>query len=317
MTLLDTLVAWREAALDRLVGVRPGDVLNAGPKDPARGTVRSATDAAADLRRAMAAVVADGAACARRGAGALAPCVDSTAGGASTAASIDYVRLRPSLAYAACRATCAALRAIDISTLASREAQLAFWINLYNALVIDAVVAFGVRRSVTDGHAGYLRFFRRAAYLVGRYRFCCDDIEHGILRANRGHPYLPGPQFGPSDPRRAFVVHPPDPRIHFALNCGSRSCPPVATYDPDHIDAQLERAGRSFIAGDVALDPAHNELRLSRIFRWFAQDFGGRPGVIGFVIRYLPPGTQREWLIAHAADVRLRYQPYDWALNTP
>jgi hypothetical protein len=185
---------------------------------------------------------------------------------------------------------------LDLSTLVSRDARLAFWINLYNALVIDAVVAFGIGRSVSEGWAGHLAFFRRAAYVVSGFRFSCDDIEHGILRGNRGHPFIPGPQFDPSDTRMAFMVRPPDVRVHFALNCASRSCTPIGVYSADQIDAQLELATRSFIVSDTSLDRRQHTLTVSRIFRWFAGDFGGRAGVRAFLLRYLPEDERREWL---------------------
>ncbi len=209
----------------------------------------------------------------------------------------------------------ALLRGIDLRELATREQRLAFWINLYNALVIDAVIAFGVRDSVGEGHAGRLRFFRRAAYAVGGFRLSCDDIEHGILRGNRGHPYIPGPQFGPSDARRASVIAPPDVRCHFALNCGSRSCPPIGVYDPERVDSQLDVATRHFVGMEIIVDCARNTVRVSQLFRWFATDFGGRLGVIGFLLRYLPEGEERQWLAARQGQVRLAYRPYDWGLN--
>ncbi len=198
----------------------------------------------------------------------------------------------------------------------TREERLAFWINVYNALVIDAVIAFGVEESVTEGVAGVVRFFRCAAYNVGGQRFSAEDIEHGVLRANHGHPYVPGPQFSSSDPRAPWVVSPLDPRIHFALNCASRSCPPIGVYDAENIDAQLDLATANFVNAEVEIDPEAGELRLSRIFQWYTGDFGGRAGVIDFLLAHLPADEKREWLASHRQDVALSYQPYDWTLNT-
>ncbi len=294
MTLTDVLVAGREAALNLLLGVRPDQVLNSTPPDrpPGRGP-----EVAAEIRRAVNALKA--------------AAIDATG------RHVDYTRLRESEAYAIYRATrTPQLRNLDLRTLATRQEQLAFWINLYNALVIDAVIAFGVQRSVTEGRAGTLTFFRRAAYNVGGQRFSCEDIEHGILRGNRGSPAVPGPQFGPSDPRRAWVVSPPDARIHFALNCASGSCPPIGVYHAEQIDAQLDLAARNFVATDVTVDPARGEVRLSPIFRWYADDFGGRSGIITFLLAHLPDDERRQWLAARGASAKLIYQPYDWTLNT-
>lgn len=291
---LDVLIAVREALLNRALGVHPDEVLNPGPSGDISGR---GPGVAAELRRAvntLRAVAID-----------------------ATGHRVDYARLRDSEAYAAYRATCTPqLRDLDPMALTTRQERLAFWINLYNALVIDAVIAFGVQRSVTEGRVGVLSFFRRAAYNVGGQRFSLEDIEHGILRANCGHPYIPGPQFGPSDPRRAWIVTPPDVRIHFALNCASRSCAPIGVYDAGQIDTQLDLATRSFVASEVTVDPSRGQVSLSSIFRWYAADFGGRAGVIAFLQRYLPDDEGRQWLAAPRRRVRLIYRPYDWTLNT-
>jgi hypothetical protein len=207
------------------------------------------------------------------------------------------------------------LRTFNPFTLRGRNARLAFWINLYNTLVLDAVMALGIQRSITEQRAG-LTFLRQAAYIVGGQRLSCDDIEHGILRANRGHPFFPGKQFHSSDPRLKWVMEPFDKRVHFALNCASRSCPPIQAYSPEKIDTQLDLATRSYLATDVQLIPEQNALYLSSIFKWFAADFGGREGIIDFVLSYLSDTTERSWLMQQRSRLSLRYKPYDWNLNS-
>lgn len=231
-------------------------------------------------------------------------------------AQVNYARLSSSAAYADFH-TGPAARLVNFypAALASREARLAFWINLYNALVLDAAIAFGVRRSVTEGRLGVLAFFRRAAYTVGGRRMSANDIEHGILRRNRPHWSIPGSAFGPSDARLAWAPPVFDPRIHFALNCASRSCPVIGVYDMSAIDEQLELAARHFIAAEVAIDPAQGRVRASKIFSWYQADFGGRAGLISLWLRYLPESDGRRWLAAHAARARITYAAYDWSLN--
>jgi hypothetical protein len=254
---------------------------------------------------------------------------------------VDYAALRRSAAYATYRTELTPqLRQVDLRSLATRSEQLAFWINLYNGLIIDAAITFGVRQSVQEVRGGIVAFFRRAAYNVGGYRFSANDIEHGILRANRPHWAIPGPQLGPGDPRLAWGMNPMDPRIHCALNCASRSCPPIAFYDAGRIEMQLDLAAASFVAGAVSVEPAANTVHLSRIFKWYAHDFEpvqkpvvqphppgnsgfsdrrfgaeGRRGVLDFVLRYLPAGRDQAWLAAHGLTARFVYQPYDWRLN--
>lgn len=229
---------------------------------------------------------------------------------------VNYARLSSSAAYADFH-TGPAARLVNFypAALASREARLAFWINLYNALVLDAAIAFGVRRSVTEGRLGVLAFFRRAAYTVGGRRMSANDIEHGILRRNRPHWSIPGSAFGPSDARLAWAPPVFDPRIHFALNCASRSCPAISVYDAGGIDEQLDIAARHFIEAEVTVDPHQGRVRASKIFSWYQADFGGRMGLIALWLRHLPEGEGREWLAANAARARITFVPYDWSLN--
>jgi hypothetical protein len=227
---------------------------------------------------------------------------------------VNYAALRESDAYVEYRRHfLPRLAGLEPSATGSREERIAFWINLYNALIIDAVISFGVQRSVTEGRLGLLTFFRRAAYNIGGHCISCDDIEHGILRANRGNLFMPGPQFAGDDSRLAWVIEPIDPRIHFALNCASRSCPPINVYDAANLDAQLALAARSFINQTTILQG--DRLMLSPILRWYAGDFGGREGVLTFVRNHLPDDPRRAWLQQQGASAKIAYTRYDWQLN--
>jgi hypothetical protein len=225
---------------------------------------------------------------------------------------VDYAKLRASPAYEEYRQKCSALlQEYQPENLPTISAKRAFWINLYNALLIDAVIALDVQESVTEGKLGILTFFRRAVYQVGGKRISLEDIEQGILRGNRGHSLLPEPQFASDDPRIAWCL-PLDPRIYFALNCGSRSCPPIQVYSPGSLKAQLDQSTRNFVDANVKLDVKKRLLVLSRIFQWFKGDFGGQSGVVSFVIDHLPLDERRAWLSNYRDQVRLRYTPYDW-----
>jgi hypothetical protein len=236
---------------------------------------------------------------------------------ATNADGLDYGSLAKGEAYQDYRRFTADLRAFDPSELGDRGRQLAFWVNLYNGLVVDAVVQWRIRRSVLEQPG----FFWRAAYNLGGLRYSANDIESGILRANAPHPAIPGPTFHRSDPRRRLSLPRLDPRVHFALVCASRSCPPVAAYDAGRIDEQLDLAARAFIRGGGAdFDAVRGLARLSRIFQWYAVDFGGRPlaaadkrPLLRFIAAYLPPAeadlilARRRWTV--------RFARYDWSLN--
>jgi len=290
---MDRWIGARETALDWVTGSRQGDVLNT---DQSESVLKTGMDPGAVLKRAL-------------------DQIELTAMD-EAGKRVNYNVLRASPAYAAFRRDSAAvLRSFNPDSLATRAESLAFWINLYNALVIDGVITFGIQHSITEIHLGLLTFFRSAAYIVGGQRVSLDDIEHGILRGNRGHPFLPEPHFSSNDARLAWAISPADPRIHFALNCASRSCPPIQVYTPEKLDAQLDLAARSFVDSSVKIDPAHNRMVISRIFRWYEIDFRGRKGVVDFLITHLPDDQRRAWLVEHRSSLRLHYAPYDWGLN--
>lgn len=221
---------------------------------------------------------------------------------------VDYDRLRGSEAFQQLRTAAAALRSFSLEALDTQGFRLAFWINVYNSLILDAVVTYGVEDRIRPW------FFLRPAYNIGGLRFSADAIEHGVLRANRRHPLYRLPLFPQGDPRRSVSLAEVDPRIHMALNCGAASCPPIEVYDPEQVDRQLDLACRGFINGEgVEIDMEQNVLRLSRIFDWYQADFGGREGVLQFVAQYLREEEQSQRV--RAGDLMVEYLPYDWSLN--
>ncbi|RMG69378.1 MAG: DUF547 domain-containing protein, partial [Nitrospirae bacterium] len=158
--------------------------------------------------------------------------------------------------------------------------------------------------------------FSRVKYLIGGYLFSADDIEHGILRANRRPPSRPFRQFGPFDRRRRFSLKELDPRIHFALVCGSRSCAPIRFYTPEGIDRELDMAAMNFInSSEVVIIPEERKLLLSSIFKWYQKDFGGLDGVIDFLIRYTVEDHEKAFLKENRHNLRIEYLYYDWNLN--
>jgi hypothetical protein len=232
---------------------------------------------------------------------------------------VDYNRLKTSPTFATYRELVACLQAFDLARLTTHEAQMAFWLNLYNALIIHAVIAYGPSRSITDQRG----VFDLAAYHVNGYRFSANDIEHGILRCNRSHPLVPGPVFAAHDLRRMFMLMRFDPRLHAALNCAARSCPPINFYTPDRLNVQLDVAMRSFVnGGGLQIDRVRHRVSLSRIFSWYASDFGASwfgyrhaERLIRYVMPFIQEADDRAWLEAHMPSLKVRFMPYDWSLN--
>ncbi len=226
---------------------------------------------------------------------------------------VNYRAMKGSLEYSAYLKKAALLRTFDLSHLKERGDKLAFWINLYNTMVIHGVIDWDIRESVKERNG----FFTRLKYDIGGHLFSLSDIEHGILRGNSRPPYGLFRPFGRGDPRLAFAVVPPDPRIHFTLVCGSRSCPPIGFYTSEQIEEQLELATASFInSPEVVMIPSENLLRISQIFQWYRKDFGGsNTSIIQLLLQYLDAGENRDFLGAHQEAVRIRYRDYDWSLN--
>lgn len=283
----------REILLNKILGINSTEVLNTPAVDipAAAGYVSPAEELKRTLNQIKAeAITSDG-------------------------REVDYKAILQSQTYSQYRSLTSELANFDYLVLKAPDEQMAFWINLYNALVIDAVIQAEVQKSVTESWLGILGFFQKAAYLINGQRFSLTDIEHAVLRANRGFPYFPGPHFAANDPRLGAVLDGLDPRIHFALNCASRSCPPIGVYHPNRIQQQLELAARSFINGDSEVDYDRKTISISRIFRWYVEDFGGERGVADFLFRYLELPEKGIPARGQIREFRLNYHPYDWSLN--
>ena len=174
-----------------------------------------------------------------------------------------------------------------------REEQIAFWVNAYNARVLDGVIRRPGLKSVLDVRKllgiPTLGFFREQRVTAGARR-SLDDIEHRILRARYA-----------------------EPRLHFVLNCASVSCPvlPERALTAATLEADLESATRRFLA-----DSTRNRIvgprgmKLSAIFKWYADDFRKSHGSVeAFVHEHLPPG------VAFFPEQTITYLDYDWTLN--
>ena len=202
----------------------------------------------------------------------------------------------------------AALAALGENRLArlGDDARTAFWTNVYNA----AVNARLAEEPSRFAGLARLRFFRTPVVTVADTDLSPNDIEHGLLRGSKlsvGLGYLPRPV--PDAFERRHRVRDPDPRVHFALNCGAASCPAVAAYDADRIADQLSLATRAYLDGTVRYDRRTDTVTLPRILAWYRGDFGGLAGVWALLDEYdaLPPGA--------SAGSRLRYDDYDWSLD--
>lgn len=184
-----------------------------------------------------------------------------------------------------------------------RGHELAYWINAYNALVLRGVLE-GYPVARVDELGGLESFFRRRTWTIGGQPLTLDQLEGEIIR----------PQYR-------------DPRVHFALNCGALSCPPLLdrAYTAGKLDSLLDARLRSFAADpqQVRLDRQKGRLHLSRIMDWYREDFirwfpmrpaaPAQPTLVDYLLPYLPADLAG-YLAQHPAT-ELVFEEYDWTLN--
>lgn len=182
-----------------------------------------------------------------------------------------------------------------ISGLPDDDSRKTFWINIYNAYFqILATKEKKTRPAI----------FKEKLISIGGIKLSLDQIEHGILRRYRSKlslGYLP--QFFPGKIIKQLAVSKIDYRIHFALNCGATSCPPIAFYDYDKIDKQLSIAASSFLKTDTQVDTVKKQVMVSKIMQWFKADFGGNMGIKEILQKYLEQDF---------SEYSLKFKEYDW-----
>ena len=179
----------------------------------------------------------------------------------------------------------------------SRDGQLAFWINAYNAVTIDKVIKWkpekSVRETFVPGVWTGTKFFTTREHTVAGKSLSQDDIEHEILRKQLK-----------------------EPRIHFAIICASSGCPlmPRFAYTEENVQTMLEEETRKYINSELGtqIDSAENTLYLSKLFDWFAGDFENKSGS---VLDFIKPYLDEQALAFVEKNPKIKYLPYDWALN--
>ncbi len=174
--------------------------------------------------------------------------------------------------------------------------RLAYWLNAYNAFTLHAIVAEYPITSVWKTRDG--QFFQRRRHLAGGRAVSLDDVEHEVLRGKFG-----------------------EPRIHFAINCGTNGCPPLrpAAFEATGLRATLQQATERFLANEwnCRVDHAARRIFVSRLFKMYAEDFAGQTGTTeeyrAGVLRFVAQHTGLP--LADIGDYEVVYNTYDWGLN--
>ncbi|KAI6670858.1 hypothetical protein NL676_005743 [Syzygium grande] len=206
------------------------------------------------------------------------------------------------------------LHRVDLLELSPDES-LAFFLNLYNAMVIHTVIRVGLPEGIMDRRS----FDSDFQYVVGGYPFSLSTIRNGILRNNRRPPYSLAKPFGTGDRRLELAVLKVNPLIHFGLCDGTRSSPTVRFFSPQGVQSELRCAAREFFqSGGVDVDLDKRTLKLTRIMKWFSADFGQDREIPRWILSYLD--ATKAGLLTHllsdGGPIHLAYQNYDWSVNS-
>ncbi|XP_065177247.1 uncharacterized protein LOC135807139 [Sycon ciliatum] len=227
---------------------------------------------------------------------------------------VDYEAMGRSEAFSQYSQLACELQRCDVATLDSRQ-RTAFFINIYNVLVMHATTQFDSPKTAWDR----FKFFNSISYMIGGLEYSLSGIENGILRANKRAPNQVHRPFHKNDPRLQMCLPTCDPRVHFAIVCGARSCPPIKVYSAEELDEQLDVAVAAFLDdGGIDVDPDKHEIHLSRIFQWYQSDFAEtKYELLKWIIKYMPPGDMCRKLfgIVRTLNYKIIFQTYDWSSN--
>ncbi len=209
----------------------------------------------------------------------------------------------------AARLTVRQIADIDATRLGSGADKLAFWVNAYNALTLDAAARALAEDPAFRVDANNFAFFDQEVHVVGGHVLSLNHIENGVIRGDEFHPSV----LGLDDDDKALLLSlhddlwagaAPDPRFHFVINCASRSCPSLlgAPLGGDSLESVLEAATQAFLDDD---ERGAGPDGISQIFAFYFADFEAAGGVDAFIGRY------RDLDEVNSA----RFLAYDWALN--
>jgi hypothetical protein len=174
----------------------------------------------------------------------------------------------------------------------SRNEQFAFYINAYNAWTIKLILSgYPGVTSIKDLGSLLKSPWKKKIVRIDGKVITLDHVEHEILR-----------------PRYK------DPRVHFAINCAAKSCPPLRPepFNGNILDRQLDDSTRSFINNPQSYRLDDSELYVSRIFKWFSEDFN--EDIFGFFLKYAT-GNLKQELKSKSERIVVQYLEYDWSLN--
>ncbi len=188
-----------------------------------------------------------------------------------------------------------------VAGLSTDDNRKAFWINIYNGYTQL------VLKKDPGKYTNRRAFFKAKQINIAGKILSLEEIEHDFLRRSKvkwSLGYLN--KFFPGKLERQLRVDKLDYRIHFALNCGAKSCPPIAFYDPATINTQLDMATRAYLTGDVVYNTEKNSLQLPAIMGWFRHDFEGKKNMLRLLKKYS--------IVAEDKYPSISFKKFNWNL---
>jgi hypothetical protein len=192
-----------------------------------------------------------------------------------------------------------------LENLNTESKKMAFWLNIYNAFI--QIKAKEFPNLISEKRNS---FFSKKFITIAHKNLSFDDIEHGILRHSKmkiSLGYVDKIGWFVNDFEKKFRMDEVDFRIHFALNCGAASCPPIAFYSAENINNELHVATVSYLETSVEYNKSENNAVVSKLFQWFIADFGGKSGILNILKRY--------GIIPKNENPKIKYKPYDWTIS--
>lgn len=189
-----------------------------------------------------------------------------------------------------------------LKQLHNDDAKKTFFINLYNSYVI-----YALRKDKTlfENRGS---FFSTKQFKLAGHDVSLDNIEHDYLRHSSVKWGLGiFHKIFPSCLEKKFRVDKVDWRIHFSLNCGAKSCPPVYAYSLENIETEMNDSSKKYLEKNTKYDSSNNELFVPVLMSWFRNDFGNKRGVKRIC---------REFgIIKDEVNPSISYNSYDWTLD--
>ncbi|MGH1335272.1 MAG: DUF547 domain-containing protein [Aureispira sp.] len=166
----------------------------------------------------------------------------------------------------------------------SKNKQMAYWINLYNAFTIHTILNNYPVKSITDIEGG--KVWDRKTIRIGEEKLTLNDIE-----------------------KKKLLQRFKDGRVHFAVNCAATSCPPLLNkaWTEDNVQRYLSKQTKAFINNTTENQLSAKAIQISQIFNWYASDFGGKDKVVSYFQKYAD--------IEIKDNAKVTFKEYNWELN--